>query len=89
MSANYRNDMSLFLIPQLTMNSTIHCGPEDQRNLGRKQVGKLKKKKPNKQPSKPRAPDSPLKNPKQSTDSIALQLFCDRSQVGVEELRKP
>lgn len=44
MSANYRNDMSLFLIPQLTVNSTIHCGPEDQRNLGRKQVGKLKKK---------------------------------------------
>lgn len=45
MSANYRNDMSLFLIPQLTMNSTIHCGPEDQRNLGRKQVGKLKRNK--------------------------------------------
>lgn len=28
------------------------------------------------------------KNPKQSTNSVTLELCCDLSQVGVEELRK-
>lgn len=33
--------------------------------------------------------NSPPKNPKQSTNSVTLELLCDLSQVGVEELRKP
>lgn len=41
-----------------------------------------------KNPEHAKPQNSPPKNPKQSTNS-ALELLCDLSQVGVEELRKP
>lgn len=37
----------------------------------------------------PKPQKSSPKNPKQSTNSVTLELLCDLSQVGVEELRKP
>lgn len=80
---------SAFQIPDYLFSSILHpsthrnwlCGSEDQTNLGRKQVGQMEKNS--------KTENSPPTSPKQSTNSIAVELLCDLSEFGLKELRKP